>query len=107
MTTAQMKLNILQEVVGEDEAFNRILDKLLDVTLFRYRARLNKLNTDLKKFELQYEMDSPTFYQKFEQGELGDDMDFFEWAGLFELQQDLVEKLKYQEAIKWTAPQII
>ena len=92
MTIAQMKLNLLQEVVGEDEAFNRMLDKLLDVTLSRHQARLNRLNADLEEFEIQYEMDSSTFYRKFEQGELGDDMDFFEWAGLFELRQELMPK---------------
>ena len=107
MTTAQMKLNLLQEVVGEDEAFNRMLDKLLYLTLSRYQTRLSRLNADLKKFESQYEMDTPTFYQKFERGELGDDMDFFEWAGLFELQRDLAEKLNHQEVLQWTAPQII
>jgi hypothetical protein len=38
-------------------------------------------------------MDSATFYQRFEAGELGDAMDFFEWAGLYELRQDLLDKM--------------
>jgi hypothetical protein len=44
-------------------------------------------------------MSSPDFYQKFERGELGDAMDFFEWAGLFELQQSLLEKIQRLEAV--------
>jgi hypothetical protein len=39
-------------------------------------------------------MESDAFYLRFEDGELGDAMDFFEWAGLYELRQDLVEKIR-------------
>ena len=42
-------------------------------------------------------MDSATFYRRFEAGELGDAMDFFEWAGLYELRQDLLEKIRRVE----------
>jgi hypothetical protein len=42
-------------------------------------------------------MDSGTFYQRFEAGELGDAMDFFEWAGLYELGKDLLGKIRRLE----------
>jgi hypothetical protein len=48
---------------------------------------------------IKYGMPSAEFYQKFEQGELGDAMDFFERVGLFELQQDLLGKGQRLEAI--------
>ena len=42
-------------------------------------------------------MESATFYRRFEAGELGDGMDFFEWAGLYELRQDIVGKVRRLE----------
>jgi hypothetical protein len=42
-------------------------------------------------------MESATFYRRFEAGELGDAMDFFEWAGLYELYQDIIEKIRRLE----------
>jgi hypothetical protein len=40
-----------------------------------------------------------TFYQRFEAGELGDAMDFFEWAGLCDLRQDLLEKVRLIQSV--------
>jgi len=51
----------------------------------------------LQQFEAQYNMPSVVFYPQFEQGLLGDNMDFFEWAGIFELQQALLIKIKRLE----------
>ena len=42
-------------------------------------------------------MESATFYRRFEAGELGDAMDFFEWAGLYELREDIVKKIQRLE----------
>ena len=70
-----------------------ILGKLLDVTLHQYRARLERYDQDLRAFEVRYDMDSKTFFQEFESGNLGDAMDFFEWLGLYELRKDLVKKI--------------
>jgi len=56
-------------------------------------SRLARYEADLKNFEARYGMTSATFYQQFEEGKLGDSMDFFEWSGVFELWQDLQEKV--------------
>ena len=64
------------------------------MTLGQYRVRLRRYDRDLREFEERYGMDSQTFYERFEAGELGDDMDFFEWAGLYELRQDIVMKVR-------------
>ena len=32
-----------------------------------------------EQFERKYQMDSDTFLKRFENGELGDDLDFFDW----------------------------
>jgi len=39
----------------------------------------------LKSFEERYHMSSEHFYQRFQAGELGDSMDFFEWNTYYEI----------------------
>ncbi len=63
-------------------------------TLEEYRARLAEDELDLKKFEIQYGIPSTEFYQKFEQGQLGDAMDFFEWSGLYEMHQNTFQEIQ-------------
>ena len=47
---------------------------------------------------IRYKMPSNTFHQQFEAGELGDEMDFFEWSGLYELWQDMQHKIELLES---------
>ena len=63
----------------------------------QHRLRLDRYERDLREFEKRYGMDSATFYRQFEAGELGDAMDFFEWSGLYELRQDLLDKIGHLE----------
>jgi hypothetical protein len=39
----------------------------------------------LNSFEEKYRMSSEHFYQRFQAGELGDSMDFFEWNTYYEM----------------------
>jgi hypothetical protein len=43
------------------------------------RLRRDHFAEQCQQFEESYEMDSDTFLQKFEQGELGDEADYFDW----------------------------
>jgi hypothetical protein len=65
-----------------------------------YQTLLKRYERNLKEFEQRYGMVSTTFYKQFESGELGDSGDFFEWAGLYELQQDLLEKIHRLESAR-------
>jgi len=96
MNTLQ-KLEVLKDVYVDEAALDRVLAKLLEALLSEYRLRLQRHEQSLHEFESRYEMDSATFYQRFEAGELGDAMDFFEWAGLYELGQDLLAKIRRLE----------
>ena len=66
--------------------------------LNQHRLRLERYDRDLRDFEERYNMDSATFYSRFEAGSLGDAMDLFEWAGLYELRQTFQEKIQDLEA---------
>ena len=96
MSTAQ-KLEVLKEVYEEEPALDRVLDKLLEGILAEYQRRRQHYEQALKMFEERYQMPSDVFYERFEAGELGDAMDFFEWAGLFELYQEALAKIRRLE----------
>ena len=98
MDTSQ-KIEVLKDTCFDDAELDQVLGKLFDVTLSRHRRRLKRYEHDLADFENRYQMDSDTFYKRFEAGKLGDAMDFFEWAGLSELRQDLLEKIKLLESV--------
>ena len=96
MTTAQ-KLEVLKEVYEEEPTLDRVLNKLLEGILAQYQRRRRQYEQALKVFEDRYEMPSAVFYKRFEAGELGDAMDFFEWASLFELYQEVLAKIRRLE----------
>ena len=90
---ALSKLELLKETYPDQTELNQILGKLLDISLSQHRLRLKRYEQDLREFEQRYEMNSEKFYQRFAAGELGDEIDFFEWSGLYELRQDILNKI--------------
>lgn len=93
------QLEVLKEAYGDDASLAQVVGKLLDLTLSQHQQRLERYERDLREFENRYGLDSATFYRRFEAGELGDAMDFFEWAGVYELRQDLLEKIRHLESV--------
>jgi hypothetical protein len=91
------KLEALREAYTDEGELGVVLGKLLDAVLSQFRLRLERYERDLREFETRYGMKTEAFYQRFEAGELGDSMDFFEWAGLYELRQDLIQKIQRLE----------
>ncbi len=92
------KIEFLKDACANDAELDKVLGKLFDITLNQYRVRLQRYEHDLGAFENRYKMDSAIFYERFEAGELGDAMDFFEWASLYKLLQDIVEKIQRLES---------
>jgi hypothetical protein len=68
--------------------------------LEEYRVRLRRYDDELKIFEQRFGMASATLYEKFEAGNAGDTMDYFEWASLYELREDLVVKLNQLDIVQ-------
>jgi hypothetical protein len=91
------KLELLKDVYEEGGKLDLVVGKLLEATLSDCRQRWDHYQTALQEFEQRFGMDSETFYQRFEAGSLGDDTDFFEWAGLYELSQHLLPQMNRLE----------
>lgn len=94
--TALQKLEVLKSAYDEDE-LDQIVNKLLDEALNQHRERLERYKASLHAFEQRYQISSEQLHRRFEAGEMGDKMDFFEWASLYELKQDVTEKVRRLE----------
>ncbi|MCG7850475.1 MAG: hypothetical protein MIO93_15060 [ANME-2 cluster archaeon] len=60
-------------------------------------SKINLLKSEIKKFEEKYQLTSPEFKEKFDNGNLDDSQDFFEWWGLIrglETLEDRISKAK-------------
>ncbi len=76
-------------------------DLMKDVVIRTLRSRVEEINHKLKDihdstnyFEKKYGMKTDDFYEKFVNGAVGDDMDFFEWKALKEIDDELKEEKK-------------
>lgn len=92
------KLEALQETFSDNLELGHVLTKLLSVVLNQYQLRLERYARDLRDYEERYGMNTPTFHERFDVGELGDSADFFEWDGLYDLQRDLTKKIRRLES---------
>lgn len=60
-------------------------------------ALKKQLEKECHEFEKTYSMKSEEFYVRFEKGELGDDMDFFEWSSAIDMLKETENDLKIFE----------
>ena len=94
------KLELLGENCSDNTELDRIIGQLLNVILTRYRQKLAMYNLDIDKFQKKYQLTSEKFLEQFNSGNLGDEMDFFERFGLWELRKDILKKIhKLEQAL--------
>jgi len=62
-------------------------------------SKIRIIKTEIKQFEDKYQMISSEFLKKFENGELGDSQDFFEWWGLLKGLATLEDRLNKAKAV--------
>ncbi len=98
MTTVAV-YEALKDAYHNEDQLKQALGKLLQFKLEDERRRLAEYERDLRIFEEQYEMDSAEMNEKFESGDLGDAMDFFEWSGLYEIYLYLRNKIERLERV--------
>lgn len=97
MASVQTKLELLKDAYRDEKDLDLVLSKLLSAILSQQYTRLHIYENDLQTFEARYNMKSRDFHNRFERGELGDAMDFFEWAGLYEIWQELKTRIHHLE----------
>ena len=72
---------------------DKTLSKLIQYETDNMEHELQELEGSMNKFESKYNMDPETFSKKFEGGELGDEMDFFEWYALCDMRRRIMHRL--------------
>ncbi|MEW6740918.1 MAG: hypothetical protein ACOYU2_04215 [Nitrospirota bacterium] len=77
--TGELKILVSGALENEKKIINVGIRKTLD---------------NIKEFEDRYKMDSTSFYQKYSDGELGDDIGYIRWAGEIETLKRLQQNLK-------------
>ena len=83
------RLQTLIKVLGSD----LLVDKFIDYHVNRLKREIARMQYALNKFEVKYQLNSEEFYKKLEDGEFGDDKDFVQWSGIYELQLDSKNQL--------------
>ena len=99
MSSVLSKIKKLEEYVASSNASSadRVLELTIDKLLEREASRLAlqkaNLEQQLAEFERKHHLNSAEFYEKFERGEMGDAMDFVEWAATYEMVKELERQL--------------
>lgn len=96
------QVNILDKIHVLETIFrsgyqNDVIERTLDKIIFSERDKaiieLTELRNQLRSFEKKYKMASDNFYPRFQNGELGDDADFFEWSAFYGMYQSVSKRL--------------
>ncbi len=91
-TTIAHQLEQLAEIYRQNQAselMSRTLGKLLQYEADACQKELRQLREDLMSYEDMYGITSSQFYEKFQQGQTDDRMDYVEWASLFQMSKRL------------------
>lgn len=78
----------------EDSFLDRSLRKIITHQLAQDQAALEVLEKDLRDFEARYAMDSDSFFERYNRGQLGDEADFVEWGALYKMSARLFARLR-------------
>ena len=86
MASVREKVELLTSVGAEGLA-NQALTKVMQIEIDRLKQEQRRLKSELESFERHYQMTSEVCQQKFEVGELGDAVEFFEWTSVYTIYQ--------------------
>ena len=82
----EAKIDVLKQI-GVEALLEQTLTKIIQSELYQLMQTQENLRQELAQFEQRYRISSQECWNRFEAGELGDDADYFEWTGLYEIYQ--------------------
>lgn len=103
MSTTLEKIRKLEHYIATaGPSQDHVLDLALDKLLSRERDRLletrTRLQAQVEAFEQTYDLKSGEFAKQFAMGQLGDEIDFIEWASTLEMIANLDHRLSLLRA---------
>ena len=96
MASVMAKIEALQ-AVGAEKLVDQALAKVIQFEIERLQQEQRRLKAELAHFEKRYQMTSEEYQQKFDAGELGDAVEFFEWtslSGIYQQNEHLLHLLE-------------
>lgn len=75
--------SLVQVILSLSDAEREYLEQ--EISKYSLTPKIAKIEQKLQDFEQKYQMQSEEFYRRFQAGELGDSMDFFEWNTYYEM----------------------
>jgi hypothetical protein len=101
MTTLEKIKRLEQYLAVDHTSFDPVLDMTIEKLMRRELKRVldlkARLSEQIAEFENRYSLRSVQFYPKYERGELGDDLDFMEWAATLEMVANLNQQVTLLE----------
>ena len=80
----EAKIETLRQI-GAEALVDRTLDRVIQSECYQLTRAQARLRGELAGFEKRYHISSEECWNRFEKGELGDNVDYFEWTGLYEI----------------------
>lgn len=97
ISTVEKVRRLEQYLAMQGSGIDAIVDQSISKLLSRERRRLEDLQTRLKdqldQFEETYALDTADFYRRYEAGEMGDDLDYVEWAATWEMLENIKRRM--------------
>jgi hypothetical protein len=101
ITTLEKVRRLEQYIAGDSSEVDPVLkitiDKLLAREITRIRELKACLEDQLVTFEEHYRLKSTDFYARYENGEMGDAIDFMEWSATVEMLANAEKRLALLE----------
>jgi hypothetical protein len=85
---------------GEEPFISQTISKMVVYRISKYNEEIKKLNKEIKKIERIYNKDSSVFFKEFNEGKLEDNINFIEWASLYQMRNRLLDKRTDLESSK-------
>ena len=85
--------------VSDEKTAVDILTNALQLELRSIIVGLQRTRSMLRNYEQKYNMKSEEFYKKFMKGELEEKDEFIDWAGEYEIYQELTRRKKIIEEL--------
>jgi len=79
------KINILGKTTHPKEQITEGIMNIIRGRLMAIKEEITSIEKDLSNFKSRYNLNDEDFLQKFNNGELGDNKDFFLWEGSLKL----------------------
>lgn len=97
VTTLEKVRRLEQYLAADNSSVDSVLDTTINKLLAREYARILEVKSHLTEqcaqFEKNYSLKSVEFYERYERGQMGDEMDFVEWAATIEMLANIDKRL--------------